>query len=86
VPPVRRTTSTVSQFGAPASASSQIFLSGILRPPRSPSSDVISVEHSASSSRSRNESEEKPAKTTLCTAPMRAHASIAAGSAGIIGR
>jgi hypothetical protein len=42
--------------------------------------------HSASLIRSRNDSEEKPPKTTECGAPIRAHANIAAGSSGIIGR
>jgi hypothetical protein len=32
-----------------------------------------------------SESAEKPAKTTVCGAPMRAHASITAGSSGTIG-
>ena len=36
--------------------------------------------------RSRSESAENPANTTLCTAPIRAHASIVAGRSGTIGR
>ena len=36
--------------------------------------------------RSRSDSALKPAKTTLCTAPMRAQASRVMGSSGVIGR
>ena len=36
--------------------------------------------------RSRTASAEKPPKTTLCGAPMRAHASIETTTSGIIGR
>ena len=84
--PVWRTTSTVSQTSAPTSASSLICLSATCLPPRNPSSEVTSRLHSASRMRLRNDSDEKPANTTLWTAPMRAQASIAAGSEGIIGR
>ncbi len=37
-------------------------------------SEVITILHSASRIRSTREREEKPANTTECTAPMRAHA------------
>jgi hypothetical protein len=36
--------------------------------------------------RSESESAEKPPKTTVCGAPIRVHASIAAGSSGIMPR
>ena len=36
--------------------------------------------------RSATDVAEKPPKTTLCIAPMRAHASIATTTSGIIGR
>jgi hypothetical protein len=41
---------------------------------------------SENSIRSRTDSAENPPKTTLCGAPMRAHASIATTTSGIIGR
>ena len=47
---------------------------------------VISALASENSIRSLTESGEKPPKTTLCGAPMRAQASIATTTSGIIGR
>jgi hypothetical protein len=52
-------------------------LSGILRPPRSPSSAVMTTFAPASTMRSRNASALNPPNTTECTAPIRAQASIA---------
>ena len=49
-------------------------------------STVISAFASENSMRSLTESGEKPPKTTLCGAPMRAQASIATATSGIIGR
>ena len=51
-----------------------------------PSSDVTSMQHSESRIRSRKDSAEKPAKTIEWMAPIRAQASMAAASEGIIGR
>ena len=75
--PVRRTTSTFSSPLHFLSASSVFFLSGIGRPPRTPSSAVMTNLDSASSMRPARLSGEKPPNTTECTAPMRAQASIA---------
>ncbi|MCY1425805.1 hypothetical protein D9M71_416030 [compost metagenome] len=74
---LRSTTSTVLTFGQLCSALSTFCLSGTGRPPRTPSSAVITVRQSASRMRSRNESGEKPPNTTECTAPMRVQASMA---------
>ena len=49
-------------------------------------STVISALASENSIRSFTASGEKPPKTTLCGAPMRAQASIATATSGIIGR
>ena len=54
-------------------------------PRRKPPSAVITTLHSASLMRSIRESGLKPPNTTECGAPMRAQASIATGSSGIIG-
>jgi hypothetical protein len=55
-----------------------LAFSGTLRPPRTPSSAVItSTLDSQSLMRLGQESGEKPPKTMECTAPMRAQASIA---------
>ena len=68
--------------GVPSSASSAICFSGTTCPRRQPPSAVMSSVHCASLMRSRSDSELKPPKTTECTAPMRAHASIAIASFG----
>jgi hypothetical protein len=60
----------------PSTARSTVALSGIRLPPRSPSLAVITM-RAASRMRPRSDSAEKPAKTTECTAPMRAQASMA---------
>jgi len=83
--PVRRATSTVVTSDSPSIAWSTMALSGTARPPRIPSFAVISTLQPASSTRSRSEAAEKPPNTTECTAPMRAHASIANAVSGIIG-
>ena len=82
----RLTTMHASTLGHSNSASSAAALSGTLRPPRMPSSAVISSFAPQSWMRSRSALAEKPPKTTEWIAPMRAHASIAIGSSGIIGR
>jgi len=74
---VRRATSTVSTIERPSMARSTVALSGMRRPPRRPSLAVTRTLHPASRIRSRSDSAEKPAKTTECTAPIRAQASMA---------
>ena len=83
--PVRRTTMQVWVFGHPSRASWVFLFSGTLRPPRGPSSAVITTRQSESRMRSRSASGEKPPNTTECTAPIRAHASIATIASGTIG-
>ena len=60
-----------------AIAASVLALSGILRPPRMPSSAVMTTFDWQSSMRPASESGEKPPNTTEWMAPMRAQASIA---------
>ena len=55
-------------------------------PLRRAPSTVISALASENSIRSRTEPAENPPNTTLCGAPIRAHASIATTTSGIIGR
>ncbi len=74
---VRRATSTVSTSDRPSMARSTVFLSGTFFPPRRPSLAVTTSLQRASRMRSRNDSALKPPKTTECTAPMRAQASMA---------
>jgi hypothetical protein len=81
LPPVRRTTRTVStcvpDLPASSTALSELLLSGIVRPPRTPSSAVTRTRESQSTMRPASASGEKPPNTTECTAPSRAHASMA---------
>ena len=72
--------------GQSSSARSTLALSGIVRPPRRPSSAVITRRESQSRMRPAMDSGEKPPNTTECTAPMRAQASTATAISGIIGR
>ena len=65
--------------------SSTSGLIGAVLPLRRAPSTVTSALASDVSMRSRTDSGEKPPKTTLCGAPMRAHASIATMTSGIIG-
>ena len=81
----RLTTTTDVIDGVAVSASSAICLSGTMLPRRYPPSAVTSTLHCESLMRSRSESLLKPPKTTLCTAPMRAQASIAIASSGTSG-
>ncbi len=76
-PPVRRTTTTVSTPSHCSMAASVLALSGILRPPRMPSSAVMTQVDSQSVMRPARLSGEKPPNTTECTAPIRAQASMA---------
>ncbi len=86
--PVLRTTSTErmkSDTPGRPRASSTLFLSGTILPPRTPWSAVISRVDSQSMMRPARASGEKPPNTTECTAPMRAQASMAMAASGIIG-
>ncbi len=82
--PHRRTTMLCSMEGQRASATSVLALRGTTEPRRQAPSWVITTLASASMIRSARASEEKPPNTTLCTAPMRAQASMATGSSGIM--
>ena len=77
LPPVRLTTTIVSTKPAFLIASSALTFSGTLRPPRRPSSAVITTLDLQPSMRAASESGEKPPNTIECTAPMRAQASMA---------
>ena len=83
--PQRSTTTTCSSFGSVSSTSSTLAFIGVGLPRRSVPSAVTSTFASETSMRSRTDSTEKPPKTTLWVAPMRAQASIAAGVSGSIG-
>ena len=82
---VRFTTTTCSIFGRLERISSTFSFIGIGLPRRSDVLQVTSTLASETSMRSLTASTEKPPKTTLCVAPIRAQASIAAGVSGIIG-
>ena len=71
--------------GVAAMAVSAAGLSGTTAPRRFPPSAVTRTFASASRMRSWRASDEKPPNTTECGAPIRAQASIATGSSGIIG-
>ena len=83
---VRLTTTTCSMVGVPSRATSALAFSGTAFPRRHPPSAVTSTLASASLILSRRASDENPPKTTEWAAPIRAQASIATGSSGIIGR
>ena len=84
--PVRRTTTTCAIDGVFSRASSAICFNGTTFPRRQPPSAVTRTFAFWSLIRSRRDSAENPPNTTEWIAPMRAHASIATGSSGIIGR
>jgi len=90
VAPRRRATTTRSTPKPPAAqistASSAMAFSCTGLAPRIAPSAVIRILACASWMRPANASAEKPPKTTVCTAPMRAQASIVAGSSTIMGR
>ena len=75
---------TIDRFtpGESASASSAFRFSGTGEPLRHASSWVIRTSQPMSFSRPASDSAEKPPKTTVCGAPIRAQASIAIGSSG----
>ena len=72
--------------GQDSSALSTLPLSGIVRPPRRPSSAVTTMLESQSWMRPAMESGENPPKITEWIAPIRAHARTATAISGIIGR
>ena len=84
-PPVRRTTTQVLQDGQLFSAASAFFFSGTLRPPRRPSSAVMTMLLSQSWMRLARLSGENPPNTTEWMAPIRVQASMATAASGIIG-
>jgi hypothetical protein len=83
---VRRRTITFCTVGEAATASSVVFFSGTVAPRRHASSWVMTTSHAMSCSRPPSASAEKPPKTNVCGAPMRAHASIAIGASGTMPR
>ena len=85
-PPSRSTTSDAVIVGVEAIASSAWCLRPTCFPRRQPPSAVIRTFAPASLIRSASASAEKPPKTTVNGAPIRAQASIETGSSGIIGR
>ena len=84
--PVLRTTITVSIEGTSPRNSSTAGLISALLPLRRAQSTVISAFASENCIRSFTAPGEKPPKTTLCGAPIRAQASIETTTSGIIGR
>ena len=85
MPVWRTTTIFCSESSAPICSSTAGLIGAVLPLRRAPST-VTSAFASENSIRSRTDSAEKPPKTTLWTAPMRAQASIATATSGIIGR
>ena len=83
--PQRFRTKTWFTPGQLARASSTFAFNGTTLPRRHPPSAVITATACESSRRSLMDAAEKPPKTTECTAPMRAQASIAATASGTIG-
>ena len=81
-----RTTTTVSIDGHLAEELVDAGFTGAVLPLRRAPSAVISAFASENCIRSLTASGEKPPKTTLCGAPIRAQASIATATSGIIGR
>ncbi len=76
----------VSMLSTSPITSSTCCLIGAVLPLRRAPSTVISAFASENSIRSLTDSGEKPPNTTLCGAPIRAQASIATATSGIIGR
>ena len=84
--PVTATTSTSLMVGHWRSAWSALAFSATRRPPRRPSSAVISRVEPQSWMRLARLSGEKPPNTTAWTAPTRAQASMATAASTTIGR
>src|SRR3989304_7063305 len=79
------TTMTSLTAGHSARATSQFFFMGMVLPPRTPSSDVMTRDEAESRTLSFRDAGLKPPQTTLCTAPMRAQARIDMRGSGIMG-
>ena len=75
---------TFCTVSAPCKASSTFAFIGAALPRRYWPSEVITIFAAASSTRARSAVGEKPPNTTLCRAPIRAHASIAKIASGTI--
>ncbi len=84
--PVWRTTTMCLSDSRSPIASSTAALTGAVLPLRRAPSTVISAFACETSIRSLTASGANPPNTTLCGAPIRAHASIATTTSGIIGR
>ena len=84
--PVDCTTMIDSSESRSAISSSTSGLTALVLPLRRAPSAQISALASETSIRSLTEPGEKPPKTTLCIAPMRAQAIMATATSGIIGR
>ena len=83
---VRRTTTTCSIAFSPLHASSAAAFTGTTTPRRFCPSVVTSTFAPVSSTRNFSASAENPPKTSECTAPIRAHASVMMTVSGITGR
>ncbi|MNV06445.1 hypothetical protein D3C71_968220 [compost metagenome] len=85
--PVCGTTSTVRTPSMPgmSSAASTLAFSATPRPARRPPSAVMMAQAPQLRTRSAMDAGANPPNTTLCTAPMRAHASSATTVSAIIG-
>ena len=84
--PVWRTTTMCSSDSRSPITASTAALTGAVLPLRRAPSTVISALARETSIRSLTASGANPPNTTLCGAPIRAHASIATTTSGIIGR
>ena len=84
--PVCLTTKMVSIVATSPMTSSTCCLMGAVLPLRRAPSTVTRALASENSMRSFTDSAENPPNTTLCGAPMRAQASIAMTTSGIIGK
>ncbi len=84
--PVDRTTITVCSVSRPSIASSTACLTGAVWPRRRAPSVVMSALACEMAILSCTADGAKPPNTTLCGAPIRAQASIATTTSGIIGR
>ena len=85
-PSTRLTTMTFSTVVVPLMATSALVLLGVVLAPRWPLSAQTSTLAPQLSMRLLRASAEKPPKTIMCTAPMRAQASMTTASSAIIGR
>jgi len=84
--PVERTTTTVCRPVSSPMVPSTAALTPIVRPLRREPSAVISALAPDTASRSATAFGANPPNTTVCGAPIRAQASMATTTSGIIGR